>query len=140
MVRTCHSANKIRCEWDSWWIWNQHAHLAGLTESFSTQDELVKFPVRTGHIGHQKLYNYLRRIRPNHLDEHTRKQLQEIQQERRPRSKYNGPPRVFSVRVRHEGILFNSESIVDAFYVGSQYAVFVFNRDTEFLSARMLKT
>lgn len=108
-------------------------------ESFFTCEELTKLHVRTGHVDWQTFHAFITRTCPGKIIYKTRRQLEAMQKACRACKKYSSAPRVFTARISHDGIWFNSEIIVDLFYFAEEAAVSVVNRETKFQAAMFLK-
>lgn len=77
-------------------------------ESYFPQAELTKLHVRTGHVGWQKLHAFFKRACPSKLTDKTRKKLEAMQKSCKACTKVSSAPRIFTARIPHDRISFNS--------------------------------
>ena len=105
------------------------------TSSFFTLSELTRLHVRFGHPGWQRLHSFLQRATPDDLDADSQKQLRDIEAACRSCQHTAVAPRSFKIRVPHEHLEFNSEILVDLFWLGGRACLSVMDRDTKYTAA-----
>lgn len=123
----------VREKGHMWLRWNYEE------ECLYTEKELTKLHYRFGHPGVKRMHDFLKRVKPDDLDENTRGMLESIQA-RCKECQYLAPkPYVVKVAVPHEDFIFNSEVVVDIMYIQGKSVLHVVDRATHFQAARFLQ-
>ena len=107
-------------------------------ECLFTEKELTKLHYRFGHPGVKRMHEFLKRASPDKVDKDTRSMLEKIQA-RCKECQYLAPkPFVVKVSVPHDGIVFNSEVVIDIMWIQGKHVLHVVDRATHFQAARFI--
>lgn len=109
---------QLRREWDS-------------KEMLFSSADLVKLRRRFAHPSAKKLYNLLKKAKPQEVNPEAQKMLQDISDRCESRQRLAPKPHAFQVTLP-EDMQFNHEAIVDAFFIKSKPALHIIDRGAHF--------
>ena len=107
-------------------------------ECLFTEKELTKLHYRFVHPRNKRMHKFLKRASPDKVDKDTLSMLEKIQA-RCKECQYLAPkPFVVKVSVPHDGIVFNSEVVIDIMWIQGKHVLHVVDRATHFQAARFI--
>ena len=115
-------------------LWNPFLHC------FFTRAELQRLHRRFGHPHADKLYNLLRRARPDEVDHDTRKTLEAIVRHCQACQLYAQKPHRFKFSLRDNDVDFNHSIYVDILYIDGRPMLHVVDEATNYQAARWLRS
>jgi len=108
------------------------------TECLFTEKELTKLHYRFGHPGTERMYNFLKRVKPSEVNKETRAMLKDISS-RCKECQYLAPkPYVVKVAVPRDDLMFNSEVILDIMYIQGRPVLHCVDKATHYQAAKFI--
>lgn len=114
-----------------WRMWD-------IGEVLCSRRDLLKLHRRFAHPSVDKLYNLLRRAKPEEVDQNTRKILNDITERCGPCQRLAPKPYVFQISMP-DLMQFNHEIIVDVFFIDGKPVLHVVDRGTHFSASEFLQ-
>lgn len=116
-----------------------YAQMHLVSGTFFTKSQLSKLHRQFFHPSAQKLFNLLRRARPEEATPETLKHLEELSRYCDPCQRIQNAPKRFKVTFGAENSRFNERIILDIMYLGSDPVLHVVDEGTRFGASRFLK-
>lgn len=137
-------SNVLESRRDKWKlpIKRKHGHMFvewGQESIRFTKAELQKLHLHLFHANVQKLYNLLKRARPEEVTADTRRTLEEIADASRNCHTHKAGPYRFRVSIPEEEVRFNHEVAIDLMWIKRNPLLHIVNTQTRFQNAVLLK-
>ena len=115
-----------------------YAQIASPIETDFTKKELQKFHMQYFHPSPTKLYNLLKRVRPEDVNADTLEALNEITEHCDPCQRIKRAPLRFRVSFGAEHVRFNERILVDMMFIDGAPVLHIIDEGTKFSAARFL--
>ncbi|MEM1283154.1 MAG: reverse transcriptase domain-containing protein [Chlamydiota bacterium] len=117
-----------------------HAYLKWKSmDTFFTRKQLVRMHRHFHHPSTSKLMNLIKKAKPAHADENTRKLLEDISKSCKTCQAFSKPPERFKVSLPPSDIVFNREVAIDLMWLDKRAVLHVVDTETHFNGACFLK-